>query len=202
MKVTVIPMVISALGTMPISLIRRLQELEIIECAETIKATVLLRSTRIPRKVLETWGKLLSTKPQWKTISKRWSEKLSRSKIIIIIIMIIICVTVIPIAIGTLGTVTEFWKGWWKNWKSEDESRPSQQQHCYDRLWYWVEFWSPEGICSNSDYSENFRLALFWEDRKRYYHNNNLSDRVRFQLKIIFSRFIDTISYTFSLVKL
>ena len=45
---------------------------------ETIETTALLRSAKIPRRIMETWGDLLSLKLQWKTISLRWCEKLSR----------------------------------------------------------------------------------------------------------------------------
>ena len=44
---------------------------------ETTQTTALLRSARILRRVLETWGDLLSLKLQWKTITKRWYEKLT-----------------------------------------------------------------------------------------------------------------------------
>ena len=47
---------------------------------ETMKTTALLRTARILRRVLETWGDLLSLKFQWKTIRCRWCEKLSMSK--------------------------------------------------------------------------------------------------------------------------
>ena len=36
---------------------------------ETIQTTALLRTARILRRVLETWGDLLSLKLQWETIS-------------------------------------------------------------------------------------------------------------------------------------
>ena len=52
MKVTVMPVVISTLGTAPKSLIRELEELEIGGRAEAIQTTALLRSARILRRVL------------------------------------------------------------------------------------------------------------------------------------------------------
>ena len=51
MKVTVIPTVIGALGTIPRGLVKRLEDLEIREQEET---TALLRSARVLRRVLET----------------------------------------------------------------------------------------------------------------------------------------------------
>ena len=54
MKMTVIPIVISALGTIPKGLVKRLKMLEIRGRVETIQTTVLLRSARILRRVLET----------------------------------------------------------------------------------------------------------------------------------------------------
>ena len=69
MKVTVIPIVIGALGTVIKGLIQGLEDLEIRERVEAIQNIALLRSARILRKVLEIWGDLLSLKLQWKTIS-------------------------------------------------------------------------------------------------------------------------------------
>ena len=78
MRVTVIPLIIGELGTVPRVLARRLEVLEIGGRAETIQITALLRSGRILSKVLETWGDLLSLRLQWKTISYIWREKLLR----------------------------------------------------------------------------------------------------------------------------
>ena len=50
----VIPIVVSALGTISIGLVKGLEVLEIRGQVETIQITVLLRSSRILRKVLET----------------------------------------------------------------------------------------------------------------------------------------------------
>ena len=69
MKVTVIPIVIGALGTVAKGLIKELEDLEITGRVETNQTTALSRSARILRRVLETWGDLLSLKLQWKIIS-------------------------------------------------------------------------------------------------------------------------------------
>ena len=53
MKVTVIPIVSCALGTIFKCLVRKLEELEIGGLAETIQTPVLLKSDRILRRVLE-----------------------------------------------------------------------------------------------------------------------------------------------------
>ena len=66
-----------------------LVDMEIRGQVETIETTALLRSARILRRVLETWGDLMSLKLQWETFSVSWCEKLSRSNVIIIIIIII-----------------------------------------------------------------------------------------------------------------
>ena len=55
---TIIPIVISALGTVTKGLVQGLEDLEIIGWVETIQTTALLRSARILRRVLETWGDL------------------------------------------------------------------------------------------------------------------------------------------------
>ena len=69
MKVTIIPNVIGAFGTVTKGLIKRLEDLEIGRQMKTIQTTTLLRKARILRRVLETWWDLLSFKLQWNTIS-------------------------------------------------------------------------------------------------------------------------------------
>ena len=53
MKVTVIPIIIDALGTVHIGLVRGLEEMEIGKCAATIQATAFLRSARKLRRLWE-----------------------------------------------------------------------------------------------------------------------------------------------------
>ena len=69
MKVTIVSIVIDALGTVTKGLLKGLEDLEVGWRVETIQTTALLRTARILRRVLETWGDLLSLKLQWKTIS-------------------------------------------------------------------------------------------------------------------------------------
>ena len=69
MKVTIVQIVIGALGTITKGLLKGLEDLEIGRRVETIQTTALLRTARILRRVLETWGDLLSLKLQCKTIS-------------------------------------------------------------------------------------------------------------------------------------
>ena len=76
MKVTIVPIVIGALGTITKGLLKGLEDLDFGGRVETIQTTALLRTTRILRRVLGTWGDLLSLKLQWKTISLHWSENL------------------------------------------------------------------------------------------------------------------------------
>ena len=68
-RVTIVPIVIGVLGTVTKGLLKGLEDLEVGGRVETIQMTVLLRTARILRRVLETWGDLLSLKLQWKTIS-------------------------------------------------------------------------------------------------------------------------------------
>ena len=68
-KVTIVPIVIGAFDTITKGLIKGLEDLEVGGRVETLQMTVLLRTARILRQVLETWGELLSLKLQWKTIS-------------------------------------------------------------------------------------------------------------------------------------
>ena len=69
MKVMVISIVIGVLSTVTKGLVQELEDLEIRLQTETIQTTALLRPTRILRRVLATWGDLLSLKLLWKTIS-------------------------------------------------------------------------------------------------------------------------------------
>ena len=54
MKVTIVPIVIGALGTITKRLLKGLEDLEVGGRVETIQTTTLLRTTRILRRVLET----------------------------------------------------------------------------------------------------------------------------------------------------
>ena len=71
MKVSIVPIVISALGTVTEGLLKGLEDLEVSRRVETIQTKALFKTARILRRVLETWGDLLSLKLQWKTISYR-----------------------------------------------------------------------------------------------------------------------------------
>ena len=66
MKVTIVPIVIGALGTVTKGLLKGLEDLEVGGRVETIQMTALLRTARILRRVQETWVDLLSLKLQWK----------------------------------------------------------------------------------------------------------------------------------------
>ena len=76
MNVTIIPIVIGAFDTVTKGLLKGQKDLEVGGRVETIQTTALLKTARILKKVLETWGDLLSLNVQWKTISLRWCEKL------------------------------------------------------------------------------------------------------------------------------
>ena len=68
MQVTIIPIVIGAFGTVTKGLLKRLEDLDVCGWVETIQTTASLRTASILRRVLETWGDLLSLRLQWKTI--------------------------------------------------------------------------------------------------------------------------------------
>ena len=61
-KITIVPIVIGALGTITKGLLKGLEDLEVGRRVENIQMTALLRTARILRRVLETWGDLLSLK--------------------------------------------------------------------------------------------------------------------------------------------
>ena len=69
MKVTVIPIVVGVLGTIPKRSIKEPEDLEIRRQVEPIQTIVLLISARILRRVLVIWRDLQSLKLQWETIS-------------------------------------------------------------------------------------------------------------------------------------
>ena len=73
MKMTLIPIGISALRTVTRWLVQGLEDLKIRRRVETYQITALLRSARISRRILETCRDLLSLRLQWKTICKHWS---------------------------------------------------------------------------------------------------------------------------------
>ena len=81
MKVTVIPVVIGALGTIPKVSIKELEGLEIRGQAETIQTTVLLRSARILRSVQGTCCHSISSE---KSSANAGVEISYKSKIIIL----------------------------------------------------------------------------------------------------------------------
>ena len=54
MQVTIIPIVISAFGTVTKGLLKGLEDLEVDGGVETIQTTALLRTARILRRILET----------------------------------------------------------------------------------------------------------------------------------------------------
>ena len=87
MRVTVMPIVISALGTVSKRLQKGLKKVEIGGQIEIIHTTALLRSASIPRRVLETREDFLSLRLQKNTNSSRWFEELTRSGIRMIIIL-------------------------------------------------------------------------------------------------------------------
>ena len=64
MQVKIIPIVIGEFGTVTKGLLKGLEDLEVGGRVKTFKTTELLRTARILRRVLETWGDLLSLRLQ------------------------------------------------------------------------------------------------------------------------------------------
>ena len=62
-------------GTITKGLLKGLEDLEVVRRVETIQTTALLKTARILRRVLETWGDLLSLKLQLKTMRVCWCQK-------------------------------------------------------------------------------------------------------------------------------
>ena len=88
MQVTIIPIVIGAFGTVTKGLQKGLEDLEVGRRLEIIQTTALLRTAKILRRVLETWGYLLSLRLQLKNHQLTLMWKNSNEQIIIIIIII------------------------------------------------------------------------------------------------------------------
>ena len=76
MKVTIISIVISTFGTITNGLLKDLEDLEVGGGVQTFQTIAFLKTARILRRVLETWGDILSLKIQRNTISWRKCEKL------------------------------------------------------------------------------------------------------------------------------
>ena len=60
MEVTIVPIVIGAFGTVTKGSLKGLEDLKVGGRVETIQMIALLKTARILRRVLETWGDLLS----------------------------------------------------------------------------------------------------------------------------------------------
>ena len=69
MQVTIIPIVIGTFGIVIKGLLKGLEDLKVSRRVETFQTNEILRTARILRRVLETWGDLLTLKLQWRTIS-------------------------------------------------------------------------------------------------------------------------------------
>ena len=69
MQGKIIPIVICAFGTVTKWLLKGLEKLEFGRRVETIQSTTILRTSRLLRRVLETWGDVLSLRLHWKTTS-------------------------------------------------------------------------------------------------------------------------------------
>ena len=89
MKVTIIHIVIGAFGRVNKELLKGLEDLEVDGWVVTIQTTALLRTVRILRRVLETWGDLLSQTPVKDYQLTLIRKPLMSKKTIIIIIIII-----------------------------------------------------------------------------------------------------------------
>ena len=134
----------------PKGLLKRLEEFEIRGRTETIPTTVLLRSVRILRRVPEIWGDFLSLRFQLKTTSVSLKEKRLANSWILLenwkgcgTRMGWWC----QLLLVHLEWLQKAWKKKLKNWKLEEESRPSSQQHCWEKSEYWEESWKHEETC-------------------------------------------------------
>ena len=61
-----------------------------------------------------------------------------------------VSVTVNQLLLELLEQSGNLWKGSWKSWKSEDESKSSKLQYCWDQSEYWEESWKTKEVCCHS----------------------------------------------------
>ena len=97
MKGTIIPIGIGAFGTETKVLFKWLEDLEVSWLADAIQTTSLLRTARILRRVLKTWGDLVSLKLEWKNIRWTWCKKKNSQSM------------------------------WWQRWNHQSHSKRMQQ---------------------------------------------------------------------------
>ena len=76
MKVTIVPIVIGAFGTITKGLLKGLEDMQVCGREEIIQMTALPKTARILRRVLETWGDCCHSDSSEKIISVSWWEKL------------------------------------------------------------------------------------------------------------------------------
>ena len=87
MKVTVIPIIVDALETVPNNFKKRLCELEIKGRIETTQITALLKSARLLNKALDIWRNLPPLRRPWNTSSYKLCEKLTRNKLLLLLLL-------------------------------------------------------------------------------------------------------------------
>ena len=104
-RVTVIPIIIGELGTVPNCMERRLEEWEIGGRIESIQTIAFLRSLRILRRVLETWGDLLCSDSS--EIPSTNADVNNSQETIIIIIITALCTWT------TSNSLSKMKKNWW-----------------------------------------------------------------------------------------
>ena len=148
---TVLAIRTSALGTFPKGLKRSLQELEIGTRTETFNSTALLRSARIQRRVLDTWGNLLSLGIKWKDHQQTLVWKINFK------------------FINNNNNDNNNTRG---IWKLVDEWIPSKRQHNWRRPKYWEGSWRLEETCSHSNSSEGPSADTDVKNSKRVNNDN------------------------------
>ena len=156
-------------------LVQRLEDLEKTGRVETIQTTALLRSTRILRRVLETWGDLLSLNFQWeiirltlvwktrKGVSNNYKQK--EWQILGPCLRMKKQWNMIAVLIGVLGTDP---KGLKRELEELESGRIEtiQLQHCSD----WREYWRSEETCCHS----GSNIKLFADVVARNNNNNEM----------------------------
>ena len=155
MKVTIVPIVIGAFGTITKGLLKDLEDMEVGEQVETIRMTALLTTARIPRRVLESWGELLSLKLLAKVIKRTSGDH--RNYCIIEIgknnekssgALRRLAVTQTP---GNYHQLILVWKLPSANTGVKNSKRVNNNnnklQHHWERSEYWEESWRHEETC-------------------------------------------------------
>ena len=160
MRVMVMPVVVSELRMLPKSLEKELEKLKISVRIETFQTSVLIKSARILRRVLKTWGDLLSLRLQWKTTNSNTQKSPGDLKRLV--------VTQTPVKDHQLEYSEESWRPEETCCHSDSSEIPPANYYHYYYLLIWVfhislSWWSFTGVWRTASLLKSLGLfSVFW----------------------------------------